>query len=445
MNSPRRIHRCDQPITLVNPRYTSEKYKGEKADAARMLDYYIQVPCGKCIYCRQAKGRDWHFRMYHEYHNTSQINVPGQGRKHRVWFVTFTFSDDNLPSWTPSNVRQVVAPFVRSWYENWRSKYGIPPRYIAVTDVGSKREPRLHLHLFLFEPRQVVRDDSGKILRHSNGKPVTTTIALSKAFSYPIRYKKKQMCWKYGWTTYAAYLDGEEGIHYAAGYLTGQQNQDRIRDCRDLSKHGKQMSWHQQRFVPSTFCSHGIGKSFTATSAFAVLSRGKILCVSIGGFTFRLPRYYRRYLFDPAVDSPYGQLGPPFVVSKLARVRVGDDLRPPSAPPWWITPLISLPTRDELCDRFFHARFLEYLRDMRDLPASAPIYIGKKVIPASQYLDFKRRSLQKYTYPQFIHKRQPREITLLDNNEWCIANISTHRNSYQQSLWQTTQLLQLDR
>lgn len=47
---------------------------------------YIQVPCGKCIFCCQARSRDWQNRLKKEF-NFESIN----------FFVTLTYDEDNLP------------------------------------------------------------------------------------------------------------------------------------------------------------------------------------------------------------------------------------------------------------------------------------------------------------------------------------------------------------
>lgn len=75
---------CFSPITIVNPC----KY----VDVRRKDRFLLQVPCGKCAECQEAKSREWHFRTYYEFLRTFEYSKDAF-----VYFDTLTYDDDHLP------------------------------------------------------------------------------------------------------------------------------------------------------------------------------------------------------------------------------------------------------------------------------------------------------------------------------------------------------------
>lgn len=65
---------CFRPLTIRNP----DKYQ--------VAGYYIQVPCGKCPACLSNRREQWTYRLACE-----------QRVSKYCLFMTFTYSDDNLP------------------------------------------------------------------------------------------------------------------------------------------------------------------------------------------------------------------------------------------------------------------------------------------------------------------------------------------------------------
>lgn len=71
---------CLYPRQYINKKYTpTEKNGGDipslpkigsQADGTPIYDErvtHIQIPCGQCIECRQAKAREWQVRLSEEY------------------------------------------------------------------------------------------------------------------------------------------------------------------------------------------------------------------------------------------------------------------------------------------------------------------------------------------------------------------------------------------
>lgn len=75
---------CYSPITVINPC----KY----VDVRRKDRFLMQVPCGKCAECQEAKSREWYFRTYYEFLRTFESSQDAF-----VYFDTLTYDDAHLP------------------------------------------------------------------------------------------------------------------------------------------------------------------------------------------------------------------------------------------------------------------------------------------------------------------------------------------------------------
>lgn len=73
---------CLNPIKLYNPAKKISLLGGQR--------YLIEVPCGDCAECREAKRTDLYFRTFYECEYTWTKNG-------FVYFDTLTYNDDNLP------------------------------------------------------------------------------------------------------------------------------------------------------------------------------------------------------------------------------------------------------------------------------------------------------------------------------------------------------------
>lgn len=288
---PKIRYSCDNPIEVVNPRYRKHD-SVEIRHAQREADYKIIVPCGHCLTCRQRRARSWHFRLYHEACACPVHTFTDNKGKHvnapRVLFCTFTFNKENLPN-VPSNKqeREVLAPFVRKWRDAWRKKFGVSPRYFAVSDIGGD-EGRLHLHIFIFDPRR------------RNGKPIKK----NEIYTWNRNKKKRlkpwrQVGWRYGFCTYCGWLRGMQGVHYAAGYINMEVALKRAQNGEGMMKHKKPLCYEARVHFASIFCSPGLGKVWLESPQFSQLRASKAGVARIGKYTYAIPRYYRLRYWDP--------------------------------------------------------------------------------------------------------------------------------------------------
>ena len=127
---------CLHPISIVNPHY--KKFPDLlDTDCGLPLDYWLQVPCGKCCECRKNRGKSWRIRLYNElfYQKPNRNNL----------FVTFTFSDKSMKKYKDNP--QLA---VRRFCELYRKYFKKSPRHFFITELGS-HTGRLHLHGILFD------------------------------------------------------------------------------------------------------------------------------------------------------------------------------------------------------------------------------------------------------------------------------------------------------
>lgn len=118
--------KCTNPVRIqIKPKtgYASWKYPDG-----------LTVPCGKCIFCRIHKRKEWSIRMLHEKeeHNDSS-------------FITLTYSDVHLPSNSSLSKRHLQL-FIK------RLRKSMAPsriKYFACGEYGDKTH-RPHYHAILF-------------------------------------------------------------------------------------------------------------------------------------------------------------------------------------------------------------------------------------------------------------------------------------------------------
>lgn len=73
---------CLSPIKLINPASKISLNGGQR--------YYLEVPCGQCAECREARRTDMYFRTYYECLRTWMFNG-------YVYFDTLTYRNEDLP------------------------------------------------------------------------------------------------------------------------------------------------------------------------------------------------------------------------------------------------------------------------------------------------------------------------------------------------------------
>lgn len=129
-----------------------EPLRGYKASTGRLVffkktekEYYqepytgLQVPCGKCILCREEYARQTAVKITHEA-TCHEQNA----------FVTLTYRNENLPTHGSLNYDD-TSKFLKRLRQYARRKYGndFKLRYYLVGEYGD-RSKRAHYHLCLF-------------------------------------------------------------------------------------------------------------------------------------------------------------------------------------------------------------------------------------------------------------------------------------------------------
>lgn len=99
-------------------------------------DYFIEVPCGKCMNCRKNKRLGWSFRLIQEIEQYAESS-----------FVTLTLDSKWLPV-----VEKDPKRYIKLYIDRLRKCLGFRPRYFLVSELGDKdhHTGRLHFHCIFF-------------------------------------------------------------------------------------------------------------------------------------------------------------------------------------------------------------------------------------------------------------------------------------------------------
>ena len=107
----------------------------------RLLQSSSPIPCGRCMACRINIMRMWQGRILLE------------ARHHETVFVTFTYSEENVPR-LPDGRTNLDPEHFRLLLKRIRFRAGTGFRYFGVGEYGDESE-RAHFHLLAFAPRGV--------------------------------------------------------------------------------------------------------------------------------------------------------------------------------------------------------------------------------------------------------------------------------------------------
>lgn len=119
-------------------------------NTGEMIPVYLQVPCQKCILCRDKKAVDWATRITCEgnYH----VNCP--------WWITLTYNNDYLPH--QGLVKRDLQNFLKRLRERVSRQIGedIRLRFVAVGEYGGNTA-RPHYHAIIYgmptmDPKEVL-------------------------------------------------------------------------------------------------------------------------------------------------------------------------------------------------------------------------------------------------------------------------------------------------
>lgn len=136
---------CLSPSTIVNPKYDQKRAVGAlnlsryrrlvKNDCATPDDYYLSVPCGRCMGCLKDLAQEWRLRLLYE-------NRYGGHRS--CLFVTLTISPEYYEQF--KDKKSAAVPF-RHFIDNLRNL--LPnrrsPKRFFISELGEERG-RLHFH-----------------------------------------------------------------------------------------------------------------------------------------------------------------------------------------------------------------------------------------------------------------------------------------------------------
>lgn len=239
---------CPIPIRIVNPKY--KKIVSQSQDPTLTIDafsghndFYIDVPCGRCYNCLKKYRNSWKIRLLHEFQYMTKE------QKKNATFVTLTFSDEYLPK-----NKEECSKLIRKFLERVRKKYKRSFKHWIVSEYGTRRTKRLHLHGIFFDP--------------------------------PFPPWELTKYWKYGNTDSRVLIP--ERVIYCTGYINKLV---RGLDYNLLEDPDKRQ-W--------VFSSPGIGKSYTDDPTVQAFSHQHGIPIIFGyqnNKPFALPRYYRQKLF----------------------------------------------------------------------------------------------------------------------------------------------------
>lgn len=223
------------------------------------------VCCGKCLYCRMMKRREWTLRMMHEAIYWDDIV-----------FVTWTYDEEHLPP------RGLYKKELQGLFKRLRRQTGLKFKYYACGEYGEKSF-RAHYHAIIFglDMGVTVFDPVEGVYLAVEGNPLFD-------------------CWEKGRVQVS--FANEDCMRYVAQYI----------DKKVLMEFKQKKDMEFNDFLPPfQLCSQGIGLSWVRDNVDTVLRKD--------GITFKgrpqpIPRYYLEKVKD---------LAPFFYLTE--RVRMEED------------------------------------------------------------------------------------------------------------------------
>ncbi len=240
---------CLYPKLIKNRKYMSNKKNGGNIPPVKdMRTKLVPIGCGKCMECRKQKKREWQVRLHEE---IKKNKIP-------AWFVTMTYSDQEIQKLDDeinkelkgyNRDNEIARLSIRRFTERWRKKYKKTVRHWLVTELGTNKTERLHIHGILWCKN---KEDISRI-------------------------------WKYGGVYIGEYVN-EKTINYIVKYLN---KADKI----------------HKEYIPKMFVSQGIGNKYLKGSD---IKRNKYkeneetdeTYRTINGLRLALPVYYRNYIYN---------------------------------------------------------------------------------------------------------------------------------------------------
>lgn len=217
-----------------NP-YALQRLKGSTLKTIPTQKYEFFVPCGKCLYCRLQRRKEWCLRLQHEnsYHTKSS-------------FVTLTYTDENLPMVQGTERSTLKKSDLQNFFKKLRKK-GYKFKYYACGEYGEKTE-RAHYHAIIFG------------IDYEETKPINDA-------------------WDHGSTHIGSVT--ADSIRYVAQYI-------------DKKIYGKKSEHHYRQRTPEWQCnSQGLGRRFLIDNICDITSNGY---VKYKDLECTIPRYYLKQM-----------------------------------------------------------------------------------------------------------------------------------------------------
>lgn len=191
----------------------------------------------------------------------------------RCYFLTLTYTDDNLPKGTPQQQLDQVTRDLQLFWKRMRQRVdyhnlGLNFKYFAVTENGEEYG-RLHCHALVFADGSNVR-----VLNSRTATPL---------------FKLIDTAWQQGRTQIR--VADKSKIKYVTKYI--------FKRCHDMLYH----SWK----------SNGIGRSYLTDALTSYLRTHLQGYIHLGGKVRYLPRYIRTIVFD---DDMRAQLTEDYILSR---------------------------------------------------------------------------------------------------------------------------------
>lgn len=133
---------CLVDPVIINRKYVKISNENNESvyNYSDRLDFYVHVPCRRCINCINSYMTGWRNRLLYEFSYMSSE------ARYNSYFVTLTFDNDNLKL-----VNDIGLPTLkRRFIDRIRKDVGSSPRHWLVTEFGEKKK-RLHFHGLFFD------------------------------------------------------------------------------------------------------------------------------------------------------------------------------------------------------------------------------------------------------------------------------------------------------
>lgn len=223
-----------------NP-YAIQRLKGSTLKTIPSQKYEFFVPCGKCLYCRLQRRKEWCLRLTHENQHYKKSS-----------FVTLTYDDENINITTSSKLPTLKKSDLQKYFKKLR-KSGSKFKYYACGEYGENTQ-RPHYHAILFG------------IDYDEEKLINTN-------------------WNHG-SVHIGFVS-PDSIRYTAQYI-------------DKKIYGKQSEEHYQGREPEFQCqSQGMGLKYLEENLKEIIENGYIL---FKGKEQSIPRYYLKKMEEKLLN-----------------------------------------------------------------------------------------------------------------------------------------------